>query len=65
MAARMAGHVEHAEFERRRGDAHVIAAFQTVREMLDRLAGGAVHGHGLAIQQIGHPADVVLVMVRE
>jgi hypothetical protein len=36
-----------------------------MREMLDRLTGGAVHGNGLAIQQIGHPADMVLMMVRE
>lgn len=65
MATRMAGHVEHAQFERRLGDAHPVAAFQTVSQMLDRLAGRPIDGHILAIQQIGHPADVVLVMVRE
>jgi hypothetical protein len=65
MAARMAGHVEHAQLERRLGDAHVVSAFQAVGQMLDRLAGRSIDRHGLAIQQIGHSADVVLVMVGE
>jgi hypothetical protein len=39
--------------------------FQTVCEMPDRFASGPVDGNGLAIQQIGYPADMVLMMVRE
>ena len=62
----MAGHVEHAEHSSA-GAAMLdaIAALQAMGQMLDRFAGRAVHGHGLAIQQIGHPADMVVVMVRE
>jgi peptide deformylase len=65
VSARVARHVEHVEFERGRCDRHVIAIFETMREMRDRFTRGAVDGHGLAIQQIGHPADVVLMVVRE
>ncbi len=65
MATRVTGHVENGEIERGRHDVHFIALFEALRQVRNRFSGGAVDGHNLAIQQIGHSADVVGMMVRE
>lgn len=65
VAARVAGHVEHTQAQRRSGQIHRVAFAQRMGDRGNRVRfpGGPVYRHFFLLQQSVHAARVVSVMM--